>query len=200
MTVIDWPAWATGKVEAFPYLETTNQSGGVGMDAIEQIVSGENRKWVMRITVGKLNHRHLIKWRSFIHSLQGRANPFRFQVWNSFALPISGPIPDGGISTVSTAAPIGSTIIDLSGYSGENISVGGLFSINDFLYEVSNNDAGSVTFIPPLREAVSEGAEVKISGPTILFRLAKDEGGRIYPQGMRAAQPVSFSAVECFQR
>ncbi|KAB6716273.1 hypothetical protein [Roseobacter sp. TSBP12] len=200
MTVIDWPLDINGRIEGSPFLSMTSVTAGPGLDGDEQIVGRENGVWEVKITTGKLIRETIPVWRAFIHSLRGRQNPFRFKVWNSFALPISGPIPDGGICIVAADAPAGSTIINLSGYSGENINPGGYFSINDFLYEVQSNASGVVSFLPPLRMSVAVGDEVKISGPTILLRLSNDSDGRAYPTGMRYAAPVTFTAKEVFQR
>lgn len=200
MTVIDWPAGICGIIEGSPFLSVSSVSAGPGLDGDEQIVGRENSVWEIKITAGRLIRERIPAWRAFIHSLRGRENPFRFTVWNTFSLPVSGPIPDGGICIVADDAPAGSTIAILSGYSGENINVGGYFSINDFLYEVQSNVAGVVSFLPPLRQAVTVGDQVKISGPTILLRLANDDDGRVYPTGMRFASPVTFTAKEVFQR
>lgn len=200
MSVIDWPKQITGVIEGAPFLVSSSQSSGRGLDNRQQIVGGENSYWEINITVGKLIRENIPVFRAFIHSLKGRQNSFRFRAWNSFSLPVSGPIPDGGESYISQSAPAGSTIIDVSGYSGENIAVGGLFSINDFLHEVQSNDDGLISFLPPLRQTVSVGDAVKMSGPTVLLRLQSDTAGKMSQSGMRYASPVSFIAEEVFDR
>lgn len=118
----------------------------------------------------------------------------RFEGGAGFAL------PDTAEPTVSSAVFEGDTQIKLAGAIALNLEAGARFSINGFLYQVEENDRGNITFAPPLREDVAAGAEVKVSEPEILMRLAADDGYEPYERLGRFVEPTTMVLEEEFQR
>lgn len=116
-----------------------------------------------------------------------------FQDGSGFALMSNGPI------VAKQARPAGAVDIQLQGDLASFMSPGAFFSINDFLYEVSEVTPAGVKFHPPLREAVSSGAQVDYADPKILVRLSSDDGGRI-TQTNKIAAPITVNFEEVFQR
>ncbi|MFW2541536.1 hypothetical protein ACN2XU_02760 [Primorskyibacter sp. 2E107] len=108
------------------------------------------------------------------------------------------PDHDEPVAVADVAA--GASEIQLDGYLGRSLAVGAFFSINDFLHRVEANTDGLVTFNPPLREAVPEGAEVEVSNPTVLVRLRDDAGWRVFQQYGRFSENLRVMVTEAFER
>lgn len=109
-------------------------------------------------------------------------------------------LPDPAEPTVVYDAPAGTSALQLDGYIGRHMGVGERFSINDFMYEVEENDDGAVVFSPPLRRAVSAGGTVYVNEPSILVRLADDRGWEPFTQYGHHNRPMTVNVVEAFDR
>lgn len=109
-------------------------------------------------------------------------------------------LPDHEEPVVLAAAPAGASEIELDGYIGRNIAAGSFFSINDFLYRVAANSDGTITFNPPLREAVATGAVVDVSNPKVRVRLQDKADWRPVCEYFRNGQPMTVNVVEVFDR
>lgn len=105
-----------------------------------------------------------------------------------------------GEPSVRASASAGATTVKLSGYIAEAADPGTFFTINDFLYEVAENKGGTVRINPPLREDVTAGVTAEFSNPYVRVRLASDQDARLFVDGYRFGQPVTFNIVEAFQR
>lgn len=102
----------------------------------------------------------------------------------------------------AAAAPAGATILPLVGETAALMAVGCYFSVEGYLHRVAANEAGTIRFNPPLRQAVAAGVEINVSSPKIICRLADDAGGRLALDqriGWRGAS-VTVSVVEAFDR
>jgi hypothetical protein len=109
-------------------------------------------------------------------------------------------IPSSSDPTFAADAPVGATVTTLVGFLGENLIVGGFFSVNGFLYRVAANTGGVVRFNPPLREAVTAGTTAKVNAPECVMRLSQDMQARLTrEQRMRGTVPA-FDLDEAFQR
>jgi hypothetical protein len=109
-------------------------------------------------------------------------------------------LPEHDEPTVVADVAAGASEIQMAGYLGRNIAVGAFFSINDFLYRVESNTDGAVTFNPPLRQDVTEGAQVEVSNPTILVRLRDDMGWKVVQQYGRYSKKMRVMVTEAFDR
>lgn len=101
--------------------------------------------------------------------------------------------------TVSDAV-IGATSLTVEGLIGVRLRRGTYFSHNDFLYRVARNNAGEITFNPPLRAGISAGSQIEVTAPTIQVTLAEDDGWRPFVELARFVQPLSVKFVERFKR
>jgi len=109
-------------------------------------------------------------------------------------------LPDASDPVVTFDAPGGASTVWLDGYLGRQISRGAVFSHDDYLYRVSTNSDGVVTFNPPLRAALSAGDMVKVNRPTVLLRLAKADGWSPFVDVGRISAPMTVKLVEVFER
>lgn len=109
-------------------------------------------------------------------------------------------LPDADEPTAREDVAVGATSIRLVGFLGQFMTPFTRFSINDFLYQVETNDFGRITFAPPLREAVTEGASVKVSRPTVLLRLSSDDGFEPFERFGNWVEPTTMDLEEEFQR
>ncbi|MGK7663382.1 MULTISPECIES: hypothetical protein [unclassified Marinovum] len=117
-----------------------------------------------------------------------------FDDGTGFALPeIEDPV-------VAADVAVGLRQVQLEGYLGWLLSRGAFFSVNDFLYRVWTNDDGLITFNPPLREAVTEGQEVRVIFPRTRLRLSDDAGWKTLTDYMRWGRETNVVMEEVFER
>jgi hypothetical protein len=109
-------------------------------------------------------------------------------------------LPDHDEPTVVADVAAGVSAIQMDGYLGRNIAVGAFFSINDFLYRVEANTDGAVTFNPPLRQAVTAGAQVDVTYPKVQVRLQDKADWRPFCEYFRNGQPMTVNVIEAFDR
>jgi hypothetical protein len=109
-------------------------------------------------------------------------------------------LPDHDEPTVVADVAAGASTIQMDGYLGRNIAVGAFFSINDFLYRVEANSDGAVTFNPPLRQAVTAGAQVDVTYPKVQVRLQDKADWRPFCEYFRNGQPMTVNVIEAFDR
>lgn len=111
-----------------------------------------------------------------------------------FALPsIADP-------TVAADVPAGARLLRLTGFLGEQIWVGAMFSVNDFAYRVAANSGGAIRINPPLREAIAAGTAVQVNRPTILVRQSEGTGGTLTLDPALHGSVSGFTVEEAFQR
>lgn len=85
----------------------------------------------------------------------------------------------GTVISVVAAEDVASRAVSMTAdvtYSGD-LQSGQHFSIGERLYRIRTFDAdtGTMTFRPPLREAVAAGTELNFDGPVCRMRLASDD-------------------------
>ena len=124
----------------------------------------------------------------------GFSDSSQFSDGTGFALPTySEP-------TARDAAAVGATSVYITGSTSSIIKVGSKFSVNNFLYRVSANASGMLSFTPPLREAIPAGTALSMTAPTIRLRLQEDDGGRVPHLPGNVKTGVSISVVEVLAR
>ena len=109
-------------------------------------------------------------------------------------------IPDHADPTVTADVPVGATLIGLDGFLGDNLAIGGFFSVNGFLYRVAANDGVLVRFNPPLREALTAGTVVAVNSPAAIVRLSEDMQARLQLAQRKIGTVPSFDVEEAFER
>lgn len=117
-----------------------------------------------------------------------------FDDGTGFALPsVADPV-------VAADVAVGQRQVQFEGYLGVFLARGAFFSANDFLYRVWTNEHGLVTFNPPLREALTEGQEVRVIFPQTRLRLTDDRGWKTVIDYMRWGREAAISLREVFER
>ncbi len=192
-----------------PLLVPNTRSGGVALNGMEQVISPLTSIWKWRIilpinTVGRAR-----AWRAVNAKLKGRFNYLRARVCDQYRIGRrsigasypgdSVPHSDGAFfsdgtgyalaqptSAVQVAAARGATSVRVlaSDFAGA-MTAGVFFSINDYLYVVTDWElAGTteeyidVTFEPPLRAAIDVDDTVDFDAKSI-WVLDTDEMGRM---------------------
>lgn len=112
-----------------------------------------------------------------------------------------------GFALDSTAEPkalanasAGETELRLSGVIAARLAIGARFSINDFLYEVTDNNDGRVNFAPPLRTDVAQGDQIEVSQPYVQMRLQSSDGWEAFVDYGRKVTPATIALEEAFAR
>jgi hypothetical protein len=103
----------------------------------------------------------------------------------------------GRVINVHAAAPAAARAVSMSVtvVVAGTIEPGQHFSIGERLYRIRsfNSDTGTMTFRPPLREAVTTGTALNFDSPVGKFRLATDDGMNLELALRRFGSPsVSF--------
>lgn len=109
-------------------------------------------------------------------------------------------LPDTDEPKLTSTLPAGSTSVVLDSFLGRNLVIGARFSIEDFLYEVTDNQSGHVNYDPPLRRGAAVGTTVEISQPFIQVRLSSDDGWKLFSQFGRLSAEMTVNVVEAFDR
>ena len=109
-------------------------------------------------------------------------------------------LPETADPTVLADAPIGATRLMLDGFLGRNLAIGGVFTVNGFMYRVAENLDGAIRFNPPLREAITAGTIAEVNAPKIVVRLSQDTGGRLTLAPRNIGSMQAFDVEEAFQR
>ncbi|CAN0587763.1 unnamed protein product, partial [Ectocarpus sp. 12 AP-2014] len=104
----------------------------------------------------------------------------------------------GGDPTLAAAAPVGATIIQLSG--SEILRSGIKFSYNDFLYRVTAVDGESITINPPLRGAIASGQPVEMLSPHIRVRIMDDDAVEEAHRFDTKGGKFTLRVMEAFER
>jgi hypothetical protein len=221
MALIAVPA-AVRFQEIDPWRLSTRSGGpGLGLNSVEQFIVRENRVWVGRYQVrGAWDAAHGAFY-AFLDQLRGPVNSFVLPVTNFAALVApSGEraflTDDGdfvlsdGLSFVvlddnpdpilTTAAVVGAMQITLAGVDGLFLVPGAFFSHDHWLYRVATNDAGVVTFNPPLRAPIASGQRLSVLAPTIRVRMQNDDAAAQAHQPSRRRGPFTLAVTEAFDR
>lgn len=111
-----------------------------------------------------------------------------------FALPVFSP------ATVFADAPEGASNLQAIGVEAEYFPRRSFFEVNNFIYRVSKVLNGTMTFNPPLREALTAGTVLNTENIFVQVRLSSDDAGRLLSQFERYSDGVQFDVVEVFER
>lgn len=109
-------------------------------------------------------------------------------------------LPDFVDPVVASDAPAGAAALVLEGMIASLLVPGSFFSIDDFLHRVEANEAGTLSFNPPLRQAVAAGAVARVVFPQVRVRLADKKDWRPFGEYLRFGRPMTVNVVEAFDR
>ncbi len=200
MSTLRWPIEVLIPENIQPDIAPRTLSGPASVSGKSQVVSSDAGIWKATYeNFGVIDEQCVLAWRGISTHLEGRLNPILLPITRKYQ-----PIPDGaekaglydlvphgdetpfddgaeyqgGVIDVTAAvdAPVRAVSltvnVDIAGY----IQSGQHFSIGERLYRVRTFDLDTnvLTFRPPLREAVEEGAELNFDDPVVRMRLATD--------------------------
>lgn len=175
-------------------------AGPASVSGKSQVVSSDAGIWKIVYTgFPVVDEQRVLAWRGISTLLEGRLNPILVPITRFYQPVPAGaeegglyetvphddatPFEDGseyqgGVIDVVAAAPVPVRAVSMA----VNITVAGLiqpgqhFSVEERLYRVRtfDPDAGELTFRPPLREAIEDGARLEFDDPVCRMRLATD--------------------------
>lgn len=230
MTTITVPSSINLKQASQWSLATTTISGGLGLDGRTQRIRRENRTWACTYIVldawgGEAGQG---AYMAFLDEINGAANTFTVEVpqpgqivstsstsstlqGNMFLFEGNNMLFDTGTNNAifldgdpnpgtSAFAAAAASIIQTSGADGLVLRVGDHFSHNDFLYRISANDGGTISFNPPLRAAIASGQTLEVLNPKIRVRLSDDSAAATAHQFSQWGAPYTMTLIEAFER
>lgn len=128
--------------------------------------------------------------RSFLVELEGFKNTFR--------LPVPGyskPSTGHSSNTTSGVGAIGATTLAIA--AGSIFGKGDYFTVNDELKVVTQVGA-TVSFMPPLRKAVTNGTAVTVINPTCLMHAVDEDVANwdLTPPNRHGIEIIAVEAIE----
>ena len=195
---VEWPIKTLRPQKVAINATPLSVSGPVSVTGRSQAVASDAGFW--RISLGGLwvsDATKALCFRAIAGLLEGRINPILipFYPYERSMQPTSGastlydtvPHSDGStfsdgskyqggsISVVAAAAvSIRSTTITVTQAYGGTLQAGQHFSIGERLYRIKSVSGTTLTFWPPLREAVAAGARLEFDRPVCRCKLASD--------------------------
>lgn len=199
---IRWPEQVLRPQNVAFDLAPRSLAGPASVSGKTQVVSSDAGIW--KVTFGNLIIRRrgeVLAHRAIANLLEGRLNPIVVPLCRGYQ-----PVPAGAVDAGLYDDVPHSDDADFSdgtGYVGTVISVvaaddvpvraismpvivtyagdiqpGQHFSVGERLYRVRtfDLDTGTMTFRPPLREAIAAGMELNFNDPVCRMRLASDDG------------------------
>jgi hypothetical protein len=189
------------------------------LDGRQQRVYRETRTWRNSYQVlGAWFDRNQELYEVFLDQLKGPVNTFNLPIKNrgpettgeTLFVTQSGSfwteggdfvVLDGDPNpVVTTTAPARATQITLDGIDGLVLQPGTFFSANDFAYRVATNTDGTITFNPPLREAIAADAVLEVKDPKIRVQLDGDAAADAAHQFSQIGAPQVLNVIEAFDR
>jgi hypothetical protein len=201
---IQWPRQILPPQQPMFHIAPMNISGPVSGSGAADVISGDAGFWRASYgSVVVTTHDRVLTWRAISAKLRGRLFPILVPfcgMYQPFPLDALGkpvftsvvPHSDGSYFsdgsgylsgvirvTLDTALPVravgGNVTVEVSGV----IQPGHVFSFGERMYEIidvdySTDTTATITWQPPLREAVPAGAELNFDKPICRMRLASD--------------------------
>jgi len=212
-----------------PILVPNTRSGGTAINGIEQVISPLTAIWKWRIVLPINTEGRARAWRATLAKLDGRFNYLRARacdryrissgeigaIYGGYEIPHSDETlfsDDSGYGVAQPSSPAqssyarGSTLVQvLASDFGGAMSAGVFFSINDYLYVVTDWQVSEaddtkldITFKPGLRAAVDEGDTVDFDAKAV-WVLDADDMGRM-PLRLGRFGEVELNLTEAFGR
>lgn len=222
MATILWPVGVLRPRNVSFDIYPRTLAGPTSVSGATQVVSSDAGLWRITfgdITVR--NRSEVLAWRGVDALLEGRLNPVLVPFCRAYQPVPAGAVAVGlydgvthdddtpfdddapYVSTVieietSASASAGATTISVTVGYADTIVPGQPFSIGERAYRArtityASATAATITFRPPLREAVASGAELNFDNPVCRMRLASDAEMSLDLNGRRrATQTVNF--------
>ncbi|WP_429152114.1 hypothetical protein [Aeromonas hydrophila] len=176
MTIYDWPAEFRVRENTLD-LETNGRSFESPWTGSEQTVTTPGSKWLMEVTMGKMDANLARRMESFIAKLDGKTN--RVRLWD-----FAAPLQQVHGAPVVTEALTMRTGFTSRGWTPSTLVLrdGGWIQIGDELKRVTadvwsdSTGAARIQVAPMLRADYPSGTPLVVERPMGLFRL--DGGGK----------------------
>lgn len=222
MSTILWPVGVLRPRNVSFDIYPRTLAGPTSVSGKTQTVSSDAGIWRITfgdITVR--NRAEVLAWRGVDVLLDGRLNPVLVPFCRAYQPVPAGAVAAGlydGVThdddtpfddeteyvqsvigvTTSAAASAGATSLSATITYADTIAPGQVFSIGERAYRVrtityASATSATITFRPPLREAVASGAELNFDNPVCRVRLASDSEMALMLSGRRrATETVNF--------
>lgn len=214
---IRWPCDALQAVNVSFDIAARSLAAPASVSGVTQVVSSDAGVW--KATLGGVvvrNRDHVLAFRAIAALLEGRLGTILVPLCSAYQpkpanwRDLYDPIPHdddaafdddalyAGSSIVvfcATAVPARAVSMTVKVVAAGDIQPGQHFSVEERLYRITAYDATSrtMTFRPPLREAVAAGTELNFDDPVCRMRLAGDDEMDLELQMRRRAEPsVNF--------
>lgn len=195
MADVTWDADSLKPKDVALAIRAFSAGGGRTLRGIEQVVQPDAGRW--EITFGNIRIHTIddvLQWREYEILIGGRAKTVLVPVHDGKRAPwLSTP---GGAITATIFGSIArrATTGFISVTSGGTLEEGMHYSVGERLYRIREviSTVGSlygVTFFPPAREAISNGATAEFRRPVCRCRLATDDQMNIVLEVLRYAFP-----------
>lgn len=199
MTLI-WPIHVLRPAAVSFDIASRSLAAPAAVNGFRQVVASDAGIWTASFVGVSVRSRDtVLAFRAIATLLEGQLNPILVPRCRGYQ-----PVPDGlstsspGVphsdgaffsdgtgyesslnSVTASAAALGAVSMTMNVAVGGTIEPGHDFSIGEQMYRVrtavyADENTVSVTFRPPLREAVAEGAVVEFDNPVCRMRLASD--------------------------
>lgn len=196
MADVTWPDDTLKPKDVALAIRAFSAGGGRTLRGIEQVVQPDAGRW--EISFGNIPIRtndDVLRWRELEVLIGGRAKTVLVPVHDGKRAPWPGGVPGAAITaTTFGVIPRRSTSGFLEVTTGAALEEGMHFSIGERLYRIRQlvaqvDDIYSITFFPPAREEVSNGASAEFRRPVCRCRLASDDQMDVVLDVMRYASP-----------
>lgn len=215
MTIL-WPIKTLRARDVSFDIAPRSLAGPPSVSGFTQVVSSDAGIW--KATLGGIiirSREHVLTWRAIDTLLEGRLNPILVPFCRAYQ-----PVPDGAVeaglyddvphsdeSYHSDDTGYVSAVIDVVAVEAAaarsvsmaititragDIQPGQHFSVGERAYRIRSYDesTGTITFRPPLREAVTAGAALEFDNPVCRMRLATDNEMNLELRGRRISDPT----------
>lgn len=212
---IAWPdTWKP--IDGGFFLDNPSRGGGPGIDGREQTVASMGMRWRAQFRFAVRTREQVLDGRALFGLLLGRANAVALPVFDGLRAPwptlygerlhpgrtrekeLDGTIyEDDEIpsrsainATVSGLTALGATSIVVAVTQGGTPRSGQYFGVGERAHLITGVAGGStpytLTFVPPLRAAVANGATVLFADPVCAMKQVADD------QGLKTLQLLRF--------
>ena len=221
-TVVQWPSDLFRVSSHSWFLQSFSRQGQPDLSGRTQIVTTGDQIWSLQFDLQLDGDADRVrKFYSFVDQMNGMANIAQFDVCDSLGYDeriapkqesfSTGEFFSTGYGFVGTGTePVVASAVSAAGATTITMTmtdpvrtpfrVGDMFSHNYFLYRVTGQTGGVVSFLPALRAAVAVDDVLATTPPIVRMRFASDQEGRATRTSRSHRAPLSLSFTEAFDR
>ena len=220
--IIQWPAELLRVASHSYHPQSFSRQGQRDLSNQVQIKTTGDQVWSLQMTLALDGDPDRVRmFDSYVDQMNGMANIAEFGVKDCLAyderiaprmVPFStgeffkgnrGFLGEGVQPLLASAIASGgdkSVTVTSEGGTLVPFRVGDLFSHNYFLYRVTGQSGGVVSFLPALRGDVAVDDVLATTPPTVRMRFASDEEGRATRTASAHRASVTLNFIEAFDR